>query len=48
MRKKAILAGVLACISFTAQAQDNKAEEPKGKVILEVFGLQPTSAPELI
>ena len=38
MRKKAILAGVLACISFTAQAQDNKAEEPKGKVILEVFG----------
>ena len=24
--------------SHAAQPQDNKAEEPKGKVILEVFG----------
>ena len=29
--------------SQAAQTQDNKAEEPKDKVILEVFGLAPDS-----
>ena len=39
MKTKAIIAGMmLACISITAQAQDTKTEEPKGKAIVQVFG----------
>ena len=38
MKTKFILAGVLACIGLTAQAQDAKPEEPKGKAIVQVFG----------
>ena len=33
-----ILAGLLSCIGITAQAQDTKTEEPKGKAIVQVFG----------
>ena len=38
MKTKVILAGFLACIGITAQAQDAKVEEPKGKAIVQVFG----------
>ena len=38
MKTKVILAGLLACIGITAQAQDAKVEEPKGKAIVQVFG----------
>lgn len=38
MKTKVILAGLLACIGITAQAQDIKTEEPKGKAIVQVFG----------
>ncbi|MBE6176278.1 MAG: hypothetical protein E7146_04680 [Rikenellaceae bacterium] len=38
MKRVVILAGLLACISITAQAQDAKSEEPKGKAIVQVFG----------
>ena len=38
MKKNVILAGLLACMSITAQAQDTKTEEPKGKAIVQVFG----------
>ena len=38
MKTKFILAGVLACIGLTTQAQDAKPEEPKGKAIIQVFG----------
>ena len=38
MKTKFILAGVLACIGLTAQAQEVKHEEPKGKAIVQVFG----------
>ena len=38
MKTKMILAGILACIGITAQAQDTKVEEPKGKAIVQVFG----------
>ena len=38
MKTKFILAGVLACIGLTAQSQDTKPEEPKGKAIVQVFG----------
>lgn len=38
MNTKVILAGVLACIGISAQAQDVKTEEPKGKAIVQVFG----------
>ena len=38
MKTKVILAGLLACIGITAQAQDVKIEEPKGKAIVQVFG----------
>lgn len=38
MKTKVILAGILACISITAQAQDAKSQEPKGKAIVQVFG----------
>lgn len=32
------MAGVLACIGITAQAQDANREEPKGKAIVQAFG----------
>ncbi len=38
MKTKVILAGLLACMGITAQAQDVKTEEPKGKAIVQVFG----------
>ena len=38
MKTKVILAGLLACIGITAQAQDAKSEEPKGKAIVQMFG----------
>ena len=38
MKKQIILAGILACMSMGAQAQDAKVEEPKGKAIVQVFG----------
>lgn len=38
MKKMVILAGLLACICITAQAQDAKTAEPKGKAIVQVFG----------
>ena len=38
MKTKVIMAGIIACIGITAQAQDAKVEEPKGKAIVQVFG----------
>ena len=38
MKTKVIMAGLIACIGITAQAQDAKVEEPKGKAIVQVFG----------
>ena len=38
MKKNVILVGLLACIGITAQAQDAKTDEPKGKAIVQVFG----------
>ena len=38
MRKRLILASLMACLCFGAQAQEKKAEEPKGKAIVQVFG----------
>ena len=38
MKAKFILAGVLACMGIATQAQDVKAEEPKGKAIVQMFG----------
>ena len=38
MKTKVIIAGLIACIGITAQAQDAKVEEPKGKAIVQVFG----------
>ena len=38
MKMEFIMAGLLACIGITAQAQDTKTEEPKGKAIVQVFG----------
>ena len=38
MKKNVILAGLLACIGITAQAQKSQSEEPKGKAIVQVFG----------
>ena len=38
MKMKFIMAGLLACIGITAQAQDTKVNEPKGKAIVQVFG----------
>ena len=39
MKTKVFMAGImLACTSITAQAQDTKTEEPKGKAIVQVFG----------
>lgn len=38
MKKTMIMAGLLACMGITAQAQDTKSGEPKGKAIVQVFG----------
>lgn len=38
MKTRVILAGLLACIGITTQAQEVKADEPKGKAIVQVFG----------
>lgn len=38
MKEKLVLAGVLACVGISAQAQNTKTEEPKGKAIVQVFG----------
>ena len=38
MKRKVILAGVLACMGIAAQAQDVKSEEVKGKAIVQMFG----------
>ena len=38
MKKNVILAGLLACIGITAQAQNTQSEEPQGKEIVQVFG----------
>ena len=39
MKTKVFMAGImLACTSITAQAQDTKTDEPKGKAIVQVFG----------
>lgn len=38
MKMNFVLASLLACIGITAQAQDAKVEEPKGKAIVQVFG----------
>ena len=38
MKTKFILAGVLACIGLTAQAQEVKQDAPTGKAIVQVFG----------
>lgn len=38
MNTKVILAGIFACVGISAQAQDVKTEEPKGKAIVQVFG----------
>lgn len=38
MKTKVILAGLLACVGISAQAQDVKKDEPKGKAIVQVFG----------
>ena len=38
MKRRVFLACLLACIGITAQAQDVKNEEPKGRAIIQVFG----------
>lgn len=38
MKFRVFLAGLLACIGITAQAQNATADEPKGKAIINVFG----------
>ena len=38
MKKNVILAGLLACIGITTQAQNTQSEEPQGKAIVQVFG----------
>ncbi len=38
MKTKLIMAGLLACTGFTAQAENTKIEEPKGNAIIQVFG----------
>lgn len=38
MKKKMIVAGIVACMGLTAQAQGTHTEEPKGKAIVQVFG----------
>ena len=38
MRKRFILAGLMACLCLGANAQEKKVEDPKGKAIVQVFG----------
>lgn len=38
MKTKVILAGLIACIGISTNAQEVKTEEPKGKAIVQVFG----------
>lgn len=38
LKMKFIMAGLLSCISITAQAQDTKVEDPKGKATVQMFG----------
>ncbi len=38
MKRKVILACILACLGLSAQAQGNNTEEPKGNAIIQVFG----------
>lgn len=38
MKMRFIMAGILACISIGAQAQNASKEEPKSKAIVQVFG----------
>ena len=38
MKTKVMLAGLIACIGISANAQEVKTEEPKGKAIVQVFG----------
>lgn len=38
MKTKVVMAGILTCIGLSAQAQNSKVEEPKGKAIVQVFG----------
>ena len=38
MKKMVILAGLLASMGISAQAQDVQKEESKGKAIIQVFG----------
>ena len=38
MKKHVILAGLLACMGISLQAQESKPEESKGKTIVQVFG----------
>ena len=32
------MVGLVTCIGITAQAQDTKVEEPKGKATVQMFG----------
>ena len=36
-KMKFIVASLVACVGITAQAQETKAAEPKGKAIVQVF-----------
>lgn len=38
MKTKVMLAGLIACIGISTNAQDIKTDEPKGKAIVQVFG----------
>lgn len=38
MKTKVMLAGLIACIGISTNAQNIKTEEPKGKAIVQVFG----------
>ncbi len=38
LKMKFIMAGLLSRIGITAQAQDTKVEEPKGKATVQMFG----------
>ena len=39
MKTKVMFAGLIACIGISTNAQDIKTEEPKGKAIVQVFGI---------
>ena len=38
MRKHILLTCILVCLGICAQAQEQKAEQTKGKAIIQVFG----------